>query len=125
MIVGVGFDLFEVARLERELERSGGEFVAAVFTPEECGRCGRGRLSTRRLAACFAAKEAVAKALALDGSLGTPWRRIEILAGPARSAEVRLGGALAAAAARRGVRRIHVALALGRARVAAQAILES
>lgn len=125
MIVGVGFDLFEVARLERELERSGGEFVAAVFTPGEREGCGRGRLAARRLAACFAAKEAVAKALALDGSLGMPWRRIEILAGPAGSAEVRLDGALAAAAARRGVRRIHVALALGRARVAAQAILES
>ena len=62
MIVGVGFDLFEVARLERELEHDGGEFVAAVFTSEELLRSGTARRRARRLAACFAGKEAVAKA---------------------------------------------------------------
>jgi len=124
MIVGVGFDLFEVARLERELEREGGEFVAAAFTSEESRRCGRGRRRAQWLAACFAGKEAVAKALALDGSLGTPWPLIEVLA-RGSGAEVRLHGALGAIAARRGVRRIHLALAVARARVAASAILET
>jgi holo-[acyl-carrier protein] synthase len=125
MIVGVGFDLFEATRLERELEASGGEFSAALFTEREIRQCGCGRRAARRLAACFAGKEAVAKALALDGSLGTPWRAVEVLERPGGRAEVRLHGVLAEAAARRGVRRIHLALAAARGRVAASAVLES
>ena len=125
MILGLGIDLFEVARLERELQLGEADFARTLFSPEEiAASAGRNR-PARDLAARFAAKEAVVKALALDGGLGTPWRAIEILDTPAGPPAVRLHGPLAAAAAARGVRRIHVALAASRRLAAASAVAES
>jgi len=122
MILGVGIDLFEVARLERELEGGDEGLLDSVFTANEIRSCGR---RGRALAARFAAKEAVAKALALDGTAGLPWRQIEILDAAAQAPEVRLHGAVAEHAAHAGVRRIRVALAGDRRQVAAAAVAES
>ncbi|MFL7791327.1 MAG: holo-ACP synthase, partial [Anaerolineae bacterium] len=55
-----GVDLIEISRIERVLENHGERFLARVFTPNETLYC-RGRVP--ELAARFAAKEAVSKAL--------------------------------------------------------------
>jgi len=125
MILGLGIDLFEVARLERELLLGGGESALCFFTAAELAESARRAQPVAHLAARFAGKEAVVKALALDGSLGLPWRRIEILDDSEGQPEVHLHGALAAAAAGRGVRRLRVALAETPQRAAAGAVAES
>src|SRR5260370_16996651 len=56
MMVGIGVDIAEVARLEQALARTP-QLAQRLFAESEMGR------PVRSLAGCFAAKEAVAKAL--------------------------------------------------------------
>jgi len=71
----VGVDIVEIERVERALERFGQRFLRRVYTTVEVASC-RGRVY--ELAARFAAKEAVMKALG-TGARGVAWREIEIL----------------------------------------------
>lgn len=71
----VGIDIIELERVRRTLKRHGQRFLARVYTPLEIAFC-RGRVS--ELAARFAAKEAVMKALG-TGARGVAWREIEVL----------------------------------------------
>jgi holo-[acyl-carrier protein] synthase len=71
----VGVDIVEIARIERAINRWGERFVNRVYTEAEQEFC-RGRIS--ELAARFAAKEAVMKALG-TGRREIGWREIEIL----------------------------------------------
>jgi holo-[acyl-carrier protein] synthase len=71
----VGIDVIELDRVRRVMEKHPRRFLERVFTPEEVAFC-RGRV--RELAARFAAKEAVMKALG-TGARGLAWREIEIL----------------------------------------------
>ncbi len=75
MPYAVGIDTIEIPRVRRVLERHGERFLKRVFTPEEVAFC-RGRVP--ELAARFAAKEAVMKALG-TGVRGVGWREIEVL----------------------------------------------
>lgn len=123
MVSGVGVDLFEVERMARQLREGGPAFAVALFTPAEITRCSRRRAAARAFAACFAAKEAVAKALAWDGSAGLPWLEIEILEEEGRLV-ARLHGAVASRARERGVARLRLAQGGSPARVAATALAE-
>ena len=71
-----GVDLLLVERFESVLARHGERFVRRICTEREAEYCG-GR--TMELAARFAGKEAVMKALG-TGVRGVKWREIEILA---------------------------------------------
>src|SRR3954470_15370004 len=75
MEYAVGIDAIEIARVRRVLLRHPERFLRRVYTPEEVAFC-RGRIP--ELAARFAAKEAVMKALG-TGARGLAWREIEIL----------------------------------------------
>jgi holo-[acyl-carrier protein] synthase len=71
----VGIDIVELERVAAALERHGQRFIDRVYTPIEAAIC-RGRPA--ELAARFAAKEAVMKALG-TGARGVAWREIEVL----------------------------------------------
>lgn len=75
-----GVDLIEIVRVERVLTRYGDRFLGRVFTPAEILYC-RGRLP--ELAARFAAKEAVSKALGVGMRMIAPdgihWQEVEII----------------------------------------------
>jgi holo-[acyl-carrier protein] synthase len=75
MPYAVGIDMIAIPRVRRVLERHDQRFLRRVFTPEEVAYC-RGRVP--ELAARFAAKEAVMKALG-TGARGVAWREIEVL----------------------------------------------
>ena len=75
MEMAVGIDVIVISRVAKVLERHPQRFLARIFTPEEVAFC-RGRV--HELAARFAAKEAVMKALG-TGARGLAWREIEIL----------------------------------------------
>jgi holo-[acyl-carrier protein] synthase len=83
-----GIDLAEVPRIAAALERWGDRFLERVYTPAE-----RARYRTRvpSLAARFAAKEAVMKALG-TGARGVGWKDIEILPDARGKPTVRLYG---------------------------------
>jgi len=86
-----GVDLIEIDRLERVIQRYGERFLQRVFTAQEFAEAGK---STASLAARFAAKEAVSKALG-TGIGAVMWREIEILRGPAREPVLHLHGSAA------------------------------
>jgi len=71
----VGIDIVELERVAAALERHGQRFIDRIYTPIEAAIC-RGRPA--ELAARFAAKEAVMKALG-TGTRGVAWREIEVL----------------------------------------------
>jgi len=101
MIVGVGIDVVEIARLEQALDRTQ-DLAGRLFTEGERG------LPMWSLAARFAAKEALAKAL--GAPRGLLWTDVEVVADPDGRPELKVSGTVADAAARRGVRRWHVSL---------------
>lgn len=70
-----GVDIIEVSRIRSALARFGERFLLRVYTDAEIRFC-RGRV--QELAARFAGKEAVAKALG-TGLRGISWRDVEIL----------------------------------------------
>lgn len=93
-MAGVGIDLLEIDRMERALERHP-RLAERVFTSGEREYAAARARPGRHLAARFAAKEAVVKALGLRGGFG--FRDIEVVAGEPPT--VRLSGRAAEAAA--------------------------
>src|SRR3954447_7231283 len=117
MSLGVGIDLLEIDRLERALERHP-RLAERVFTRAERDYAAARARPARHLAARFAAKEAVLKALGTGESFGLG--EIEILG--RKPPRVRLSGRAADAAAGRGV---EVSLTHSRDFAAAVAIADS
>jgi len=74
-MLSVGVDIVEIPRIARALERWGERFLHKVYTEEEVAYC-RGRVP--ELAARFAAKEAISKALG-TGMVGVRWAEMEVL----------------------------------------------
>lgn len=77
-MTSVGIDAVEVARVAAVYEKFGERFLRRVYTAREADRY-RGRIN--ELAARFAAKEAVSKALG-TGLHGISWRDIEVMPDP-------------------------------------------
>ena len=71
----MGIDLIEIGRVAQTVDRWGDRFLRRIYTEGELAYC-RGR--TPQLAARFAAKEAVMKALG-TGRYGLSWRDIEVV----------------------------------------------
>jgi holo-[acyl-carrier protein] synthase len=114
---GIGIDLLEIGRLERALERHP-RLAERVFSAGELEYAGARARPARHLAARFAAKEAVTKALGLRGGFGL--REIEVLAGEPPT--VRLAGRAAEAA---GGERVEVSLTHSRDFAAAVAVVDT
>jgi len=106
----VGLDVVEVGAVEAALHsRSSRRYLELVYTELECADStdDAGRIEASRLAARFAAKEAVMKAIGVDS---LPWRSIEVLRSSDGRPSVRLTGAAAASASQRGLRRFALSI---------------
>ena len=78
MIVGIGIDIIEVARIREVLLRTP-RFRERVFTAAERAYCeSRGALAAQHYAARFAAKEATLKALHTGWRGGISWQDVEV-----------------------------------------------
>jgi holo-[acyl-carrier protein] synthase len=101
MIVGIGVDLTDIGRLERALARTP-SLAGRLFADSERDR------PIRSLAGCFAAKEAVAKALGAPAGL----RWTDVIVSPDASGKpvLEVLGSVAAAAAALGVKAWHVSI---------------
>lgn len=108
-VVGLGVDIVEVSRIERAVARWGDAFVRRIYTPAEIARVEAGVARGPRLAARFAAKEAVMKALGI-GWRALAWREIEIANDAAGRPVVTLHGAAQRMAEERGIAGVLVAL---------------
>lgn len=88
MKIATGVDLIKIDRLRRVIQRHGERFLQRIYTPSELQEIDQHIPS---LAARFAAKEAVAKALG-TGIGPITWQEIEILRGPQREPILHLHG---------------------------------
>jgi len=78
VLIAIGIDLVEVARIEASVRRYGAHFLDRVFTMDEQRYCGSKVNAGERYAARFAAKEAAMKALGTGWSQGVTWRDLEV-----------------------------------------------
>ncbi|MFC8920800.1 holo-[acyl-carrier-protein] synthase [Streptomyces sp. WAC05374] len=99
--IAVGVDLVPVSRVERLLADNPAA-EQDIFTPREAGYCAAKRNRPAHLAARFAAKEAVLKALGTGLGPGMRWTDVEIVNTPLGQPRVRLSGGAAERAARLG-----------------------
>ncbi len=79
MIEGIGVDIVSVERIAEVYKKHGTRFLEKIFTPEEIHYCTGKRNPAEHLAARFAAKEALAKALPSEKRPG--WQQVEIIPG--------------------------------------------
>lgn len=125
MILGLGFDLLEVSRVERELSREQWEPENGVFTAGEVGYCRSGAKPAHRYAACIAAKEATLKALGVRVSDLAMFREVEVGLDPDRGYKVILHDRLKVESERLGVRSIRLSIAHNANHTGAMVILEA
>jgi len=90
ILVGLGADVIEVARIRRAVERQGDRFLERVFTPEERAYCFGMAHPHKHLAARFAAKEAVSKCFTTGIGSHLGWRSVSVYHGPRSEPLVRL-----------------------------------
>jgi holo-[acyl-carrier protein] synthase len=111
MALSTGVDIVELDRIQKALERHGDRFLARIYTPEEILRY-RDRLP--ELAARFAAKEAISKALGVGlnhiSAYGIGWQDAEVLPDPLGKPFVRLSGRAQALAEEQGLRQWSISL---------------
>ena len=110
MIIAIGVDSIEIARVHALLERSGGRFERRIFTAAETAYCRGRHRPAESFAARFAAKEAVLKCLGTGWASGAGFRQIEVTRRDSGETALTLDGAAAARAAARDILRWHVSL---------------
>ncbi len=115
-VIGIGIDVVDVARFGESLERTPA-LRARLFTPTEASR------PLASLAARFAAKEAMAKALGAPAGLG--WHDAEIVSEETGRPRFELRGSVAARAAELGAAHVHVSLSHDAGIASAVVVLES
>jgi holo-[acyl-carrier protein] synthase len=86
--LATGLDIIEISRIKTVIDRFGARFLERVFTPTELSEAGK---SLASLAARFAAKEAVSKALGTGIGM-VSWQDIEIRRGSSREPVLYLTG---------------------------------
>jgi holo-[acyl-carrier protein] synthase len=116
MIVGIGVDLVDIPRFERSLVRTP-RLLERLFAVSERP------LRPHSLAARYAAKEALIKAL--GGSDGVHWTEIEIRSEPSGRPRFALSGSTADVVAARGITALHLSLSHDAGLATAYVVAES
>ena len=115
-VLGVGIDVVDIRRFGETLERTPA-MRERLFTPAERSR------PLASLAARFAAKEALAKALGAPTGMG--WLDAEVVNEPTGDPRFDVRGSVQARADELGVRSVHVSLSHDAGIASAVVVLES
>lgn len=107
---GLGVDIVECDRIRRLIERADTAFLERVFTLQERTYCDRMADPAPHYAARFAAKEAVAKALATGIGADAALAEIEVVRSPRGAPAIHLHGNAAATAQRLGFHSFRLSL---------------
>jgi holo-[acyl-carrier protein] synthase len=94
MVRGIGIDIIEIARIRQSIERLGEHFTDKVFTSRELAYSSAKQNKFQHLAARFAAKEAVGKALSTGWSGEFRWKDVEVMNDPSGQPRITLSGKL-------------------------------
>ena len=109
MIVGVGIDMIEVARVEEKISKGNG-FKEAVFSLSEIDFCESKKNKFEHYAARFAAKEAFLKATGFGLTIGYTLSEIEVSNDVNGKPMLTLNGNFKAQADQRKWNKLHVSL---------------
>lgn len=120
---GIGIDLVEIKRIRAAVARRGPGFARRVFTSQEWEYCHSKADPYPSLAARFAAKEAVLKALGV-GLGGCKFTEIEIVTGPSGRPAIKLYGSAVEIASVKGINQILISLSHSKSHAVAFAVAQ-
>ena len=124
MIVGIGIDIIEVARIRKTLVRTP-RFCERVFTAAEREYCdGRGAVAAEHYAARFAAKEAALKALQTGWRGGIGWQDVEVASRESGAPYLILSGVVLELFNSSGANAAHLSISHTTEHAIAQVVLE-
>ena len=110
MIAGIGVDIVKIERIKTAVERWGGRFMDRIFTEDE-KRYSLGKYNPYpHLAARFAYKEALVKALGTGFRMGIKWKDIELIRNDNGKPEARLNGTVKELADRKNIKNVMVSV---------------
>ena len=92
MILGIGTDICDINRIAETLEKFEGRFKGKTFTQHEQEYCDARAVPANAYAKRFAAKEAVAKALAGQNTGAMSWKDVEVINQPSGRPDILLHG---------------------------------
>jgi holo-[acyl-carrier protein] synthase len=126
MILGVGVDAVDIARVERMHAKHGNHMLDRLFTPVELAYLSTKSFPAQHIAVRLAAKEAAYKALSgNDDARAIGWREIEVLSRSDGAPELRLHGKALARFTQLQASRTHITLTHTEATAVAVVIIES
>jgi holo-[acyl-carrier protein] synthase len=125
VILGLGVDIAEVARIRAAIERRGERMLRRLFTEGERAYCERAKNKFERYAGRFAAKEAAMKALGTGWRRGVRWVDLEVVRAPGWRPTMTLHGEAKKIAERQGVKHIAMSITHTREQAFAQVVFES
>ena len=124
MIVGIGIDIIEVARIRKTLVRTP-RFCERVFTAAERAYCdSRGAVAAQHYAARFAAKEAALKALQTGWRGGIGWQDVEVASHESGAPYLIFSGRVKELVDQSGATTTHLSLSHTTEHAIAQVVLE-
>lgn len=123
MILGLGTDIVEIARMEAALARTPA-LAQRILTPQELEPFAQVRQPARYLAKHFAAKEAAVKALGTGIGRGVGWQQLQLVRRSGLPPQLELHGEAARIAAQRGIHHWHLSYSDERHHVVATVIAE-
>jgi holo-[acyl-carrier protein] synthase len=124
MIIAIGIDIIEVARIRKTLVRTP-RFSERVFTAAERSYCdSRGAAAAQHYAARFAAKEAALKALQTGWRGGIGWQDVEVASRESGAPYLILSGMVLELFVQSGATTAHLSLSHTSEHAIAQVVLE-
>ena len=124
MILGIGIDIIEVARIQASHEKFGERFVNRILLPDEIAYCRSHKNPAPFIAARFAAKEAISKAFGTGIGAALGWQDMEIRRKKSGEPFVVLHGKGEELFAARGAKQLLISLSHTANYAAATAVLE-
>jgi holo-[acyl-carrier protein] synthase len=125
VIISIGIDIIEVARIREVLARTP-RFAERVFTAAERAYCDtRGAVAAQHYAARFAAKEALLKALQTGWRGGIAWQDVEIAARESGAPYLIFHGPVQELFEKSGATTAHLSMSHTSEHAIAQVVLES
>ncbi len=104
-----GIDIQPIDEVDQSLKKFGNRYGELIYTADERDVCGHDPKTAARLAARFAAKEAVLKVLDFEETM-PPWRFIEVQGNSRGGPVIALHASAADLAQRQGVKNLRVSL---------------
>ncbi len=122
MIIGIGTDIIQTARIAKGMESSG--FREKIFSENEISYCEKKANSVESYAARFAAKEAFFKALGTGWRGGMAFNEVEVVNDELGKPSIQLLGETRNIVGKREINNIHVSLSHVKEMAIATVILE-